>query len=106
MSSIHSPTDPTDPPTSISAQLGAWHANRGSKSFARAMIPSWKTQESEDEVIYNPVKLLGMLKPMDWAYFFTGWFAWTCDGYVLSHPVWWGLVGGGGVGRGEGGWRK
>lgn len=44
------------------------------------MFPSWKTERGADDVIYNPFKLLGMVKAMDWLYFISGWFAWTVDG--------------------------
>ncbi|WOO85110.1 Carboxylic acid transporter [Vanrija pseudolonga] len=70
------------PPTSFRGQLEGWHADRGDKTFFQAAIPSWrKTNTSDDEVIYNPIKLLGLLGWMDWLYFFSGWWAWTCDGF-------------------------
>ncbi|KAL1409553.1 hypothetical protein Q8F55_003537 [Vanrija albida] len=69
------------PPTSVRGQLAGWHANRGDRSFLRAMIPRWKAGTTDDEVIYNPIRLLATMKAMDWMYFLCGWWAWTCDGY-------------------------
>lgn len=76
-------------PTSIKAQLDDWHADRGGKSFAAAMIPTWSHHNNtEDKVIHNPFKLLALVKGMDWLYFFSGWFAWTVriltDGGVIE----------------------
>jgi len=45
------------------------------------MIPTWYTPPTEETTTKNPFKLLGMVGPMGWALFFSGWFAWTCDGY-------------------------
>lgn len=66
-------------PDSIRGQLAGWHAGRGEKSFARAMIPTWKATGGEDAAPYNPLKLFGDMKVVDWLYFFTGW----C---VTPHP--------------------
>lgn len=75
----HNPS--TSDRTSIRAQLDDWHADRGNKTFAQSIIPSWKHHTNpEDVVIYNPITLIRMLSMKDWAYFFCGWFAWTCDG--------------------------
>lgn len=68
--------------SSIKEQLAVWHANRGDRSFASAMIPRWhKPAEEEFPTTKNPFKLFAMIGPMGWALFFSGWFAWTCDGY-------------------------
>ncbi|GFZ47800.1 hypothetical protein JCM24511_05547 [Saitozyma sp. JCM 24511] len=70
------------PTASVKDQLAGWHAGRGNKSFARAMIPSWKTPPTQAEPeTKNPFKLVAMVSPMGWLMFFSGWFAWTCDGY-------------------------
>ena len=67
---------------SASSQLATWHANRGDKSFLQAMIPSWHAPAyGAAPVTKNPFKLLAMVDRMGWLYFFSGWFAWTCDGY-------------------------
>jgi len=67
---------------SVKSQLAAWHANRGDKSFARAMIPTWNTAVTGEEgVTKNPFKLLRMVSGYGWLMFFSGWWAWTCDGY-------------------------
>lgn len=71
----------THAPSSFRGQLQGWHADREDRTFLRAMVPSWKTERSADDVIYNPFKLLGMVKAMDWLYFISGWFAWTVDGF-------------------------
>ncbi|GMK58600.1 hypothetical protein CspeluHIS016_0600420 [Cutaneotrichosporon spelunceum] len=72
----------THAPHTLRGQLAGWHADReDGRSFLRAMIPSWKTERSADDVIYNPFRLLGMVKAMDWLYFISGWFAWTVDGF-------------------------
>lgn len=66
----------------IKQQLDTWHVNRGNKSFIRAMIPTWYTPPPQDNpTTKNPFKLFAMIGPMGWALFFSGWFAWTCDGY-------------------------
>jgi len=64
----------------ISEQLSVWHANRGNKTFAQALIPTWRTA-NRAEGTKNPFKLLAMVSPFGWLMFFSGWFAWTCDGY-------------------------
>ncbi|KAI9636346.1 carboxylic acid transport protein [Dioszegia hungarica] len=67
---------------SVKDQLATWHVGRGNKSFARAMIPTWYSPPStEERTTKNPFKLLGMIDRMGWLLFFSGWFAWTCDGY-------------------------
>lgn len=72
MSDTASHNEVFDRPTSIKAQLAAWHATRGNKSFARAMIPTWKTAEVDEErTTRNPFKLLGMVSPFAWAMFFS-----------------------------------
>ncbi len=71
----------THPPHTIKGQLAGWHADRDDRTFFRSMFPSWKTERSADDVIYNPFKLMAMVKPMDWLYFISGWFAWTVDGF-------------------------
>ncbi|BEI83678.1 hypothetical protein CcaverHIS002_0402820 [Cutaneotrichosporon cavernicola] len=65
---------------SIRAQLEGWHANRGSKSIARAMIPPW-CPEKDQPTELNPFKFLRQLTWLNWAMFFCGWWAWTCDGF-------------------------
>ncbi|CAD6584508.1 MAG: hypothetical protein TREMPRED_003853 [Tremellales sp. Tagirdzhanova-0007] len=69
------------PTASIGSQLATWHANRGDKSIARAVIPSWQTESHGEKTTKNPFKLFAMVSPFGWAMFFSGWFAWTCDGY-------------------------
>ena len=94
----------SQPSSSISSQLPTWHANRGDRSFASALVPRWNTQKYGEELTKNPFKLFGMVSPFGWAMFFrsvglpllpiyspssrasligwtSGWFAWTCDGY-------------------------
>ncbi|KLT42908.1 carboxylic acid transporter [Cutaneotrichosporon oleaginosum] len=65
---------------SIRAQLEGWHANRGSKSIARAIIPPWCPEKSEPTEL-NPLKFLKELTWLNWALFLCGWWAWTCDGF-------------------------
>ncbi len=61
---------------SIKQQLAAWHANRGDKSFARAMIPTWHAPpEGEMATTKNPFKLMMMVSPMGWLLFISAWFA-------------------------------
>lgn len=61
---------------SIKQQLAAWHANRGDKSFVRAMIPTWHTPpEGETPTTKNPFKLMAMVSPMGWLLFLSAWFA-------------------------------
>ncbi|ORY30339.1 major facilitator superfamily domain-containing protein [Naematelia encephala] len=75
-------SDENVPKASIKAQLSVWHAGRGTKSFARAIIPSWKgTNHGGEKTTKNPFKLLAMVSFKAWLMFFSGWFAWTCDGY-------------------------
>jgi len=69
------------PSASIKSQLETWHSNRGNKSFLRAMVPTWQTPAVEDKVTKNPFKLLGMVSGFGWLMFFSGWLAWTMDGY-------------------------
>jgi SHS family lactate transporter-like MFS transporter len=46
------------------------------------MIPTWHTPPAgEERVTKNPFKLLGMVGPFAWMMFFSGWLAWTMDGY-------------------------
>jgi SHS family lactate transporter-like MFS transporter len=45
------------------------------------MIPTWQTPAVEDKVTKNPFKLLGMVSGFGWLMFFSGWLAWTMDGY-------------------------
>jgi SHS family lactate transporter-like MFS transporter len=60
------------PSASAKDQLAGWHANRGNKSFARAMIPSWKTPPTQAEPeTKNPFKLIAMVSPMAWLMFFS-----------------------------------
>lgn len=69
------------PPTSIRSQLEVWHADRGNKSIAGAIIPL--PRKSEDGPKGGPKALWAALREMSWmswALFFSGWFAWTCDG--------------------------
>ncbi|WRT64691.1 uncharacterized protein IL334_001625 [Kwoniella shivajii] len=59
-------------------QLAVWHANRGDKSFLRAMIPSIRgTPPGEMPTTKNPIKLIRMVSPFAWLMFFSGWLAWT-----------------------------
>ncbi|KAL7419353.1 hypothetical protein Q5752_006191 [Cryptotrichosporon argae] len=69
---------------SVRTQLAHWHADRGDKSFVRAMVPSFRKRAYDvdaDRETKNPFKLLRMVSWSGWAFFFSGWFAWTCDGY-------------------------
>ena len=67
---------------SVSSQLAAWHANRGDRSFVSAMIPRWHSESDGERVTRNPFKLIRMVSLYPgWVMFFSGWFAWTCDGY-------------------------
>ncbi|WVQ69355.1 uncharacterized protein L199_007572 [Kwoniella botswanensis] len=67
---------------SVKDQLATWHANRGDKSFVRAMIPSFKgTYPGEAPTTKNPIKLVRMVSPFAWLMFFSGWFCWTMDGF-------------------------
>lgn len=65
--------------TSIRSQLEGWHAHRGNKSVARAIIPPWCPPKEEPPVL-NPFKLVKDLTWLNWAMFLCGWFCWTCDG--------------------------
>jgi SHS family lactate transporter-like MFS transporter len=62
---------------SIRAQLETWHADRGDKSIAKAMIPRPKTSKDASK---NPIKFLGEISGINWLLFLSGWFCWTCDG--------------------------
>ncbi|WWC59556.1 uncharacterized protein I303_102112 [Kwoniella dejecticola CBS 10117] len=67
---------------SIKDQLATWHANRGDKSFLRAMIPSIRgTPYGETPTTKNPLKVIAMVSPFGWLMFFSGWFCWTMDGF-------------------------
>ncbi|RXK36287.1 MFS transporter, SHS family, lactate transporter [Tremella mesenterica] len=67
---------------SISSQLATWHADRGDKTFIQAMIPRIHHPANGIKVTKNPFKLLAMVSLYPgWLMFFSGWFAWTCDGY-------------------------
>ncbi|WWC86814.1 uncharacterized protein L201_001693 [Kwoniella dendrophila CBS 6074] len=67
---------------SVKDQLATWHANRGDRSFARMMIPSPKgTTPGITPTTKNPFKLMAMVSPFAWLMFFSGWLAWTIDGY-------------------------
>lgn len=60
------------PSSSIKSQLATWHANRGDKSIASAIVPTWHTHSSSDEkVTKNPFKLFAMVSPFGWAMFFS-----------------------------------
>ena len=66
----------------VHEQLSDWRPDND-KGFLRSCIPTWyhnPVYASEKET-KNPIKLLGMISPMGWLVFFSGWFAWTCDGY-------------------------
>nr|XP_019008395.1 MFS transporter, SHS family, lactate transporter [Kwoniella pini CBS 10737]OCF47176.1 MFS transporter, SHS family, lactate transporter [Kwoniella pini CBS 10737] len=67
---------------SVKDQLATWHANRGDRSFVRCMIPSIRgTPPGELPTTKNPIKLFRMVSPFAWLMFFSGWLAWTVDGY-------------------------
>jgi SHS family lactate transporter-like MFS transporter len=55
---------------SIKSQLATWHADRGNKSIARAMIPTMHAETGE-KTTKNPFKLLAMVSPFAWAMFFS-----------------------------------
>ena len=59
------------PSASIKSQLQTWHSNRGNKSFARAMIPTWQTPPADEKVTKNPFKLLGSVSGFAWLMFFS-----------------------------------
>lgn len=66
---------------SVKEQLATWHADRGNKSFLRAMIPTWYNPASaEEQTTKNPFKLMAMVGPQGWLLFFSGW-------YVSPHPL-------------------
>jgi SHS family lactate transporter-like MFS transporter len=70
------------PSASFKSQIATWHANRGNKSFLSAMIPRAHVPVDGEEIVTkNPIKLLRMVDLTGWLFFFSGWFAWTCDGY-------------------------
>ena len=50
-------------------QLELWHANRGDKSFAASIIPSWKVEQPDERVTRNPFKLAAMVGPFGWIMF-------------------------------------
>lgn len=66
---------------SIRSQLEGWHANRGNKSVARAMVPPWCPPKDEPTIL-NPFKLVKNMTALQWLMFLCGWFCWTCDGHV------------------------
>ena len=69
-------------PSSISAQLATWHANRGDRSFVSAMVPRWsRPQGAVKPPTKNPFKLCASVSGKAWLLFFSAWFAWTVDGY-------------------------
>ncbi|OXC70502.1 hypothetical protein AYX13_00977 [Cryptococcus neoformans] len=68
--------------SSIRDQLAAWHANRGGKSFLRCMIPSLRQPVAgEEPETKNPFKIIRTVPLFGWLMFFSGWLAWTVDGY-------------------------
>lgn len=68
--------------SSIRDQLAAWHANRGDRSFLRCMIPSLRQPVAgEEPETKNPFKIIRAVSPFGWLMFFSGWLAWTIDGY-------------------------
>ncbi|WVR04696.1 hypothetical protein IAU60_001707 [Kwoniella sp. DSM 27419] len=67
---------------SAKEQLALWHADRGDKSFVRCMIPTIKgTAFGQEPPPKNPLTLIKMVSPFAWMMFFSGWLAWTVDGY-------------------------
>lgn len=57
---------------SIKAQLDNWHANRGNKSFLRAMIPSpHGASLTGEKISKNPITLMRMVSLRGWLYFFS-----------------------------------
>ncbi|WVQ75950.1 hypothetical protein IAR50_005585 [Cryptococcus sp. DSM 104548] len=67
---------------SIKDQLRGWHANRGDRSFLRSIIPSIRQPVGgEEPETKNPFKQLAAVPPYAWLLFFSGWLAWTVDGY-------------------------
>ncbi|WVQ83141.1 hypothetical protein IAT38_005279 [Cryptococcus sp. DSM 104549] len=67
---------------SIKDQLRGWHANRGDKSFLYSMVPRLR-QPLDGEVAEtkNPIKIFRSVSGFGWLMFFSGWLAWTVDGY-------------------------
>jgi hypothetical protein len=61
---------------SIRDQLAAWNP-KANGSVLRALIPSPKvhrhSDDIEDQPIYNPFRLFGMVDAMGWLMFFSGW---------------------------------
>lgn len=39
------------------------------------------TEWKDPEPLKNPFSLMAQLKPIDWVFFFVGWFAWTADAF-------------------------
>ncbi|WVO16608.1 hypothetical protein L204_104287 [Cryptococcus depauperatus] len=63
-------------------QLAVWHANRGTKPFWRCMIPSVRQPVGgEEPETKNPFKIIRTVSGFGWLMFFSGWLAWTVDGY-------------------------
>ena len=56
---------------SIASQLSTWHANRGNKSFASAMIPRAHAEIASEHVTKNPIKLFRMVSLPAWLMFFS-----------------------------------
>lgn len=60
------------PSGSVKSQLSTWHAD-SSKGFLWNMIPKWHNPPTgEGPTTKNPFKLLAMVGPMGWLYFFSG----------------------------------
>lgn len=65
---------------SIGQQLQTWRAGRERQGFLRSCIPTFRAERDENATA-NPFKLFAMVSARSWLLFFSGWFAWTCDGY-------------------------
>lgn len=67
------------PGASVKEQLSTWHANRGDRSVVASILPR---PHKDDTATKNPFKLLREINFMGWMLFLSGWFCWTCDGWV------------------------
>lgn len=80
------------PSGSVKSQLSTWHAD-SSKGFLWNMIPKWHNPPTgEGPTTKNPFKLLAMVGPMGWLYFFSGESEMSEEGetghnFFISRPI-------------------